>query len=171
MRRYFDLHVELLQQHYAPGDTVEHDWPGDRVKDALALAAELRPDWDADYAEKLVDRFALPPKKRLGQLSSGQRSALGITLGLASRSPLTMLDESYLGMDAPSRYAFYDELLADFGGHRVVSTVFVECAAFYRADGDEAEAHKGGDGDGQRHGGFFLGSLRRGPACRSCHRR
>jgi L-fuconolactonase len=31
-----------------------------------------------------------------------------------------------------------DELLADFGGHRVVSTVFVECAAFYRADGDEA---------------------------------
>jgi predicted TIM-barrel fold metal-dependent hydrolase len=31
-----------------------------------------------------------------------------------------------------------DELLAEFGGHRVVSTVFVECAAFYRADGDEA---------------------------------
>lgn len=31
-----------------------------------------------------------------------------------------------------------DELLADFGGHRVVSTVFVECAAMYRADGDEA---------------------------------
>jgi predicted TIM-barrel fold metal-dependent hydrolase len=30
------------------------------------------------------------------------------------------------------------ELLAEFGGHRVVSTVFVECAAFYRADGDEA---------------------------------
>lgn len=31
-----------------------------------------------------------------------------------------------------------DELLAEFGGHRVVSTVFVECAAFYHADGDPA---------------------------------
>ena len=32
-----------------------------------------------------------------------------------------------------------DELLADIGsGHRVLSTVFVECAAMYRADGSEA---------------------------------
>jgi predicted TIM-barrel fold metal-dependent hydrolase len=35
------------------------------------------------------------------------------------------------------RYLLGD-LIADFGGHRVVSTVFVECAAFYRAGGDEA---------------------------------
>jgi predicted TIM-barrel fold metal-dependent hydrolase len=42
--------------------------------------------------------------------------------------------------DRPSHGERYllDELLADFGGHRVVSTVFVECAAFYRAEGDEA---------------------------------
>ena len=42
--------------------------------------------------------------------------------------------------DRPSHSERYllDELLADFGGHRVVSTVFVECAAMYRADGDEA---------------------------------
>ncbi len=42
------------------------------------------------------------------------KSALGITLGLATRAPLTIFDESYLGLDAPSRYAFYDELLADY---------------------------------------------------------
>jgi L-fuconolactonase len=42
--------------------------------------------------------------------------------------------------DRPSHGERYllDELLADFGGHRVVSTVFVECMAFYRPDGDEA---------------------------------
>jgi ABC-2 type transport system ATP-binding protein len=28
-----------------------------------------------------------------------------------------MLDEVYLGMDAPTRYAFYDELLADYVAH------------------------------------------------------
>jgi predicted TIM-barrel fold metal-dependent hydrolase len=42
--------------------------------------------------------------------------------------------------DRPNHRERYllDELLADFGGHRVVSTVFVECGAFYRAEGDEA---------------------------------
>jgi ABC-2 type transport system ATP-binding protein len=34
--------------------------------------------------------------------------------GLAARAPVTLFDESHLGMDAPSRAAFHDELLADF---------------------------------------------------------
>lgn len=35
-------------------------------------------------------------------------------LGIASRAPLTIFDESYLGMDVPSRNLFYDALLADY---------------------------------------------------------
>lgn len=93
------------------GDTVGD---GDPVGKALAFAASLRPDWDGDYADRLVKKFDLDCGKHLGDLSRGQRSALGVILGLASRAPLTMFDESYLGMDAPSRYLFYDELLADF---------------------------------------------------------
>jgi ABC-2 type transport system ATP-binding protein len=111
------------------GDTVEHDWPGDKVQDALSLAAELRPAWDADHAAELADRFSLPVKMRLGELSRGQRSALGVTLGLASRAPVTIFDESYLGLDAPSRYAFYDALLADYLAHPrtfVISTHLIE---------------------------------------------
>lgn len=99
------------------GDTVQHDWPGDRVRDALAFAAAVRPLWDDDLAGALVERFALPLRTHLPQLSRGQRSALGVTLGLASRAPLTIFDESYLGMDAPSRYEFYDALLSDFMAH------------------------------------------------------
>lgn len=96
------------------GDSVEHDWPGDRVRDALKVAATLRPAWDAVFAARLIERFKLPEHKRLSQLSTGQRSSVGVVLGLASRAPLTMFDESYLGMDAPSRYVFYEELLRDF---------------------------------------------------------
>jgi ABC-2 type transport system ATP-binding protein len=111
------------------GDTVEHDWPGDKVEHALALAADLRPAWDTDYAAELVERFSLPMKTRSGELSRGQRSALGVTLGLASRAPVTIFDESYLGLDAPSRYAFYDALLADYLAHPrtfVISTHLIE---------------------------------------------
>ncbi|MDF5757980.1 ABC transporter ATP-binding protein [Spongiactinospora sp. TRM90649] len=84
------------------------------VEDAFYFAEALRPGWDAAYAERLVEMFELPKRKNVSELSLGKRSALGVTIGLASRAPLTMFDESYLGMDAPSRYAFYDELLRDF---------------------------------------------------------
>jgi ABC-2 type transport system ATP-binding protein len=89
----------------------------DRVGRVLDFAAALRPDWDQELAERLVQRFGLPLDKRAAALSRGQRSALGVVLGLAARSELTMLDEVYLGMDAPTRYAFYDELLADYVAH------------------------------------------------------
>ena len=89
----------------------------DRVGRILEFAASLRSTWDDDLAARLVQRFGLPMDKRADALSRGQRSALGVVLGLAARSPLTMLDEVYLGMDAPTRYAFYDELLADYVEH------------------------------------------------------
>jgi ABC-2 type transport system ATP-binding protein len=93
------------------GDTGDK---GDRVSEALHTAEHLRPGWDSEYAASLVDRFEVPLGKKIGELSLGQRSALGMTFGLASRAPVTLFDESQLGMDAPSRAAFHDELLADF---------------------------------------------------------
>lgn len=87
---------------------------GDNVKGILGRARRFRPDWDEDFAHQLLDTFELPLNRGVTKLSRGQRSALGITVGLAARAPLTMLDEAYLGMDAPSRYAFYDILLADY---------------------------------------------------------
>jgi ABC-2 type transport system ATP-binding protein len=89
----------------------------DKVRRVLAFAAAVRPNWDGDFAARLLDRFALRTDKTVSSLSRGQRSALGVVLGLAARAPLTMLDEVYLGMDAPTRYAFYDELLADYIEH------------------------------------------------------
>ena len=111
------------------GDSVDDDWPYNRVRDALAFAGEVRPYWDPTYAAGLTDRFELPMGKRLGQLSRGQRAALACVLGLASRAPVTLFDECYLGLDAPSRYTFYDELLKDFMEHPrtiVISTHLIE---------------------------------------------
>jgi ABC-2 type transport system ATP-binding protein len=100
--------VSLIRE---TGDTGDKD---DKVKEALTTAEHLRPSWDADYAAALIDRFQVPLGKKIGELSLGQRSALGMIFGLAARAPVTLFDESHLGMDAPSRAAFHDELLADF---------------------------------------------------------
>jgi ABC-2 type transport system ATP-binding protein len=96
---------------------------------AFEFAAQMRPQFDAAYATTLAGRFELPMHQRVRTLSRGKRSALAVILGLAARAPLTMFDESYLGLDAPSRYIFYDELLADFKAHPrtiIVSTHLIE---------------------------------------------
>jgi ABC-2 type transport system ATP-binding protein len=108
------------------GDTGDKD---ERVGDALSTAAHLRPSWDGDYADDLVDRFRIPRRTKLGELSLGQRSALGMIFGLAARAPVTLFDESHLGMDAPSRAAFSDELLSDFMAHPrmiIISTHLID---------------------------------------------
>lgn len=87
------------------------------VADVLEVGALLRPRWDGAYARRLLDRFGLAPTDQLDQLSTGMRSAVSVVAGLAARAPLTMFDEPHLGMDAPARYAFYDELLADYVEH------------------------------------------------------
>ncbi|GAA4456354.1 ATP-binding cassette domain-containing protein [Phytohabitans houttuyneae] len=101
----------------------------DRVSTVFRMARALRPNWDEEYAQALMARFDIPLKKRIGALSRGAKSAVSVTLGLAARAPLTIFDEAYLGMDAPSRYAFYDELLNDYMAHPrtiIISTHLIE---------------------------------------------
>ncbi len=91
--------------------------PDEKIKVTLDFVASARPTWDQEYAEELLDVFELDPRKKPNKLSRGKRSALGAVIGLASRAPVTMFDEVYLGMDAPSRRRFYDLLIADYVEH------------------------------------------------------
>ena len=87
------------------------------VDTVLGSAADLLAGWDAHFAARLIERFNLPRRRRVKKLSRGMGSALGIVIGLASRAPLTLFDEPYLGLDAVARQIFYDELLADYAEH------------------------------------------------------
>ncbi|GBF74446.1 hypothetical protein PA598K_02791 [Paenibacillus sp. 598K] len=89
----------------------------DKVVELLEAAARYRPSFDMAYAEQLAARFKLPLKTRASGLSSGKQSALNATLALAARAPVTILDETYVGMDAPAREMFYQEVLADYERH------------------------------------------------------
>lgn len=84
------------------------------VKHVLRSAPWFFENWDADYAEQLIDDFRVPVKRRIKKLSRGQLSAVGVIVGLASRAPLTFFDEPYLGLDAVARQIFYDRLLEDY---------------------------------------------------------
>ncbi|SET45410.1 ABC transporter ATP-binding protein [Paenibacillus sp. NFR01] len=84
------------------------------VRDVLKLAPSFYPHWDAAFADSLVSEFNLPLKRRMKKLSRGMLSAVCIIIGLASRAPLTLFDEPYLGLDAVARQLFYTRLLEDY---------------------------------------------------------
>ncbi len=103
-----------------------------KVRHYLRSAAIFYPNWDREYAQRLLEEFKLEPKKKICQLSKGQMSMVTILIALASRAPLTILDEPAAGLDVVMRERFYQLLLEDFaqtGRTFVVSTHIIEEAA------------------------------------------
>ena len=103
-----------------------------KVRDYLRSAAIFCPNWDQEYADRLLSEFQLETKKKICQLSKGQMSMVTILVALASRAPLTILDEPAAGLDVVMRERFYQLLLDDFaqtGRTFIVSTHIIEEAA------------------------------------------
>ncbi|MDQ0340697.1 ABC-2 type transport system ATP-binding protein [Caldalkalibacillus uzonensis] len=88
-----------------------------KVRDIIGLAALTYPGWDPHFAGELVHQFELDENKKVKALSKGMESALGVIVGLASRAPVTIFDEPYIGMDVVHRQQFYDLLLEDYTRH------------------------------------------------------
>jgi ABC-2 type transport system ATP-binding protein len=93
-------------------------YPDDyRLHHVLRIAPAFAPLWDADVAAELVDGFRIPSRTAIKKFSRGQLSAVAIVLGLASRAPVTLFDEPYLGLDVTSRALFYRVLVQDLAEH------------------------------------------------------
>lgn len=85
-----------------------------KVKEILLLASIMYKNWDEEYKDYLVKEFNLNVNKKIMKLSKGNKTIVGLIIGLASRSRLTMFDEPTLGLDAAVRYKFYNLLLEDY---------------------------------------------------------
>jgi ABC-2 type transport system ATP-binding protein len=92
----------------------DQEYPDFKVSHALRVASFCYPNWEAGLASSLLEDFGLRANKAIKGLSRGQRSALGITIGLAARAEVTLFDEPYTGLDAVARQIFYDRLLAEY---------------------------------------------------------
>ncbi|MFI6317027.1 ABC transporter ATP-binding protein [Nonomuraea sp. NPDC050556] len=86
-------------------------YPSLTVAEHLRLGAELNPGWDDALARKRVDRIGLDPGQRAGRLSGGQRAQLALTLGLAKRPELLILDEPVAALDPLARREFLQDLM------------------------------------------------------------
>jgi ABC-2 type transport system ATP-binding protein len=110
----------------------DQTYPDIKVRHALRVASWFYPHWSHELAEALVADFGLPLNRRIKKLSRGMRSAVGIVIGLAARTEITLFDEPYAGLDAVARQMFYDRLLAEQDEHPrtvLLSTHLIDEAA------------------------------------------
>ncbi|WP_031173168.1 ABC transporter ATP-binding protein [Streptosporangium roseum] len=86
-------------------------YAGLSVADHLRLGARLNPRWDATTARDRIAQLGLDPAQRAGKLSGGQRAQLALTLGLAKRPELLILDEPVASLDPLARREFLQGLM------------------------------------------------------------
>jgi ABC-2 type transport system ATP-binding protein len=83
---------------YVP-ERFEWGYPWMRVGQLLEHHSAYFPSWDREYAARLVRLFDLRPDRRFASLSKGQTRRVHLTMALAHRPPLLVLDEPTDGLD------------------------------------------------------------------------
>ena len=101
--------AELARVGYLAQDAPVY--AGLSVADHLRLGARLNPGWDAELARDRVERLDLDPHQKAGALSGGQRAQLALTLAVAKRPELLILDEPVASLDPLARREFLADLM------------------------------------------------------------
>ncbi len=86
-------------------------YAGLSVAEHLKLGAHLNPAWDAELAHGRIGRLDLDPGQKAGTLSGGQRVQLALTLAVAKRPELLILDEPVASLDPLARREFLRDLM------------------------------------------------------------
>jgi ABC-2 type transport system ATP-binding protein len=100
---------QLAKVGYVAQDTPTY--PSLTVEEHLRLGRHLNPRWDDAVARQRIERLRLDPKQRAGKLSGGQRAQLALTIGLAKRPELLILDEPVASLDPLARREFLQILM------------------------------------------------------------
>ena len=104
------LHANLIKTRqrigYVAQDQNMYPWMSPKVISRFVRG--FYPRWDEARYRQLLNDFGLPPKRRLGTFSGGMKAKLALTLALATRPELLILDEPTAGMDPVARREFLD---------------------------------------------------------------
>ncbi|MFG2005411.1 ABC transporter ATP-binding protein [Spirillospora sp. NPDC048911] len=101
--------AQLAKVGFVAQDTPTY--AGLSIADHLRLGARLNPGWDDGLARRRIERLGLDFAQKAGKLSGGQRAQLALTLGIAKRPELLILDEPVAALDPLARREFLQGLM------------------------------------------------------------
>ena len=109
--------AQLAKVGFVAQDTPTY--AGLTVADHLRLGARLNPAGTTRWRADRIERLGLDPAQRAGKLSGGQRAQLALTLGLAKRPELLILDEPVASLDPLARREFLQDLMEAVAEHEL----------------------------------------------------
>ena len=86
------------------------------VADMFHLGRAMNPSWDQELAQARMDALGIPLKRKVKALSGGQQAQVALTMTLAKRAPLLVLDEPVSSLDPVARLEFMRDLMASVAG-------------------------------------------------------
>jgi ABC-2 type transport system ATP-binding protein len=92
-------------------------YAGLSIADHLKFGASTNPRWDQPTAEERIAQLGLDPRQKAGRLSGGQRAQLALTLAIAKRPQLLILDEPVASLDPMARREFLKGLMGFTAEH------------------------------------------------------
>ncbi len=92
------------------------------VADHLHLGAKMNTGWDAEFAAGRIGQLHLDRRQKAGSLSGGQRAQLALTMAIAKRPELLILDEPVASLDPLARREFL-QMLTETTASRPMSVV------------------------------------------------
>ena len=98
------------------------------IAETLRYGRELNPNWNQQLAAARIERLGLSTKQKVGRLSGGQQAQVALTLALAKRPQLLLLDEPVASLDPLARREFLNavmEVVVDEGVTVVLSSHIV----------------------------------------------
>ncbi|MBV8256726.1 MAG: ABC transporter ATP-binding protein [Actinobacteria bacterium] len=81
------------------------------VAEMLRTGSKLNPTWDDEAARRRIAELDLPLDQKVKSLSGGQRAQVALTLALAKRPELLLLDEPVASLDPLARLEFLQSVL------------------------------------------------------------
>lgn len=103
---------------YLPDEPYFASWM--KVKDAIKLFHDMYSDFDMERCARLINRFEITDNMLIKTMSKGTKEKFQLSLVMARRAKIIILDEPIGGVDPAAREVILDTILSNYSSDQTI---------------------------------------------------